>query len=603
MNDSVARLARLTPEQRARLVARARQGVPQRESRVPRVDPGGPIPATFAQEQLWFLNRLAPGVPNYNVPFRFALDGPLDTDALTGALDDVVARHDALRTTLEATPDGLRQVVHPHRGAELAQTDLSGYEEPDALAADRQFELARTVFDLENGPLWTAELQKLADRRHVLVWVASHTIADGGSIGVILDELAQCYTARVTGTPAQLDPNPVQVGDFAAWQREEVTGDRVDDLLGYWRKQVRGYAGLGLSYDHPKRPGLDGRTIAFRVDPSTAAQADQLAKERSSSAFMVLLAAYQVLLMRLSGRDDIAVATPLAGRDRPEFERVAGSLTNTVVLRASLDGNPEFGTLVDRVRDVTFDALKHADLPFGKLVEEVRPARNGQSNPITQTIFSYGGTPLMRGETPFGPDVRMRCDGMSNDTVRFDFELVLDEKLEGLSARFEYNAGWIDQQSAELICQAYQEILAEAVRHPERKLDELPSPPLPGWEPEENIPEQVSRSTGDVSPLEEPLTRLWASRLEVEQVGRDDDFFVLGGHSFLATELVADINAHLGSRLTVLELFQTGTVASLAKLIEDTPAEAPDEPDLTETVQSMSDDEVAAALRRLRSRA
>jgi acyl carrier protein len=603
VNDSVARLARLTPEQRARLVARARQGAPERESRVPRVDPGGPIPASFAQEQLWFLSRLAPGVPNYNVPFRFALDGPLDVDALTGAFNDVIERHDVLRTTLAATQDGLRQIVHRHQERELPARDLSGYEEPDALAERRAFELARTVFDLEQGPLWTAELQKLAERRHVLVWVASHAIADGGSIGVVVDELAKCYTARVTGKPAQLGENPVQFGDFAAWQRQELTAERIGELLGYWREQVQGYAGLGLSYDHPKRPGLDGRTITFRVDPSTGALIDELAKKRASSPFMVLLATYQVLLMRLSGRDDIAVAAPLAGRDRPEFERVAGSLTNTVVLRTLLRENPSFGDLVDRVRDVTFDALKHADLPFGKLVEEVRPARDGQSNPIAQTIFSYAGTPMTRSETPFGPDVRMRCDGMSNDTVRFDFELVLDEKLEGLSARFEYNAAWIERASAELICQAYQEILASAVRHPEQKLDELPAPELPRWEPEEDIPEQVRRSTGAVSPLEAQLTELWAARLDVERVGRDDDFFGLGGHSFLATELVADINDQLGSHLTVLELFQASTVASLAKVIEETPGTEPDEPDLAETVESMSDDEVAAALRRLRSRA
>ncbi|MCP2241868.1 condensation domain-containing protein [Lentzea aerocolonigenes] len=601
MNDSVARLARLTPEQRARLVARARQGAPALQRRVPRVDPSGPIPASFAQEQLWFLSRLAPGVPNYNVPFRFALDGPLDVDALTGALNDVIERHDVLRTTLQQSPEGLRQIVREHQKRELPVRDLSGYEEPDALADARAFELARTVFDLEEGPLCTVELQKLSSERHVLIWVASHTIADGGSIGVVVEELAKCYTARITGTSPQLDEDPVQFGDFAAWQRNALDSDRTDELLGYWREQVRGYAGLGLSYDHPKRPGLDGRTVAFQVEPTTAALVDELAKKRASSPFMVLLAAYQVLLMRLSGRDDIAVATPLAGRDRAEFERVAGSLTNTVVLRTSLDANPSFGELVDRVRDVTFDALKHADLPFGKLVEDTRPARNGQSNPIAQTIFSYAGTPMMRSVTPFGPDVRMRCDGMSNDTVRFDFELVLDEKLEGLSARFEYNADWIERASAELICEAYQEILAAAVREPEQKLDELPAPRLPDWEPEEDIPEQ--RSPQDVSPLEEQLTRLWAAKLDVERIGRDDDFFALGGHSFLATELVADINAQLGSRLTVLELFQASTVASLAEVIEEGPGETPEEPDLAETVQSMSDDEVAAALQRLRSRA
>ncbi|GLZ35188.1 hypothetical protein Lesp02_73750 [Lentzea sp. NBRC 105346] len=593
VSDPVAKLARLTPEQRARLVAKARQDRPAPERKVPRVDPSGPIPASFAQEQLWFLSRLTPGVPNYNVPFRFELDGPLDVEALTGAINEVVRRHDVLRTTLKATPEGLRQIVHPHQPLKPTVNDLSGYEDPDVFAGSRIFDLARTVFDLEEGPLWTAELIKLSEKRHVLVWIASHAIADGGSIGVIVGELAAAYSGK------PLDPDPVQFGDFAAWQRQWLTDERIEELLTYWREQVQGYAGLGLSYDRPKRPGLNGRTINFQVPPSVNAKIGQLAKDRGASPFMVLLATYQVLLMRLSGRDDIAVATPLAGRDRSEFEQVAGSLTNTVVLRTKLDVST-FGELVDRVREVTFDALQHQDLPFGKLVEVVRPARDGQSNPITQTIFSYGGTPLMRGESRFG-DARMRVDGMSNDTVRFDFELVLDEKIEGLGARFEYNADWIERSSAEQICRAYQEILAAAVQNPDHSLAELPTPELPDWEPEENIPEQ-RHGPEEVSPLEDELIRLWAGRLEVDAIHRDDDFFGLGGHSFLATELVADINEHLGSRITVMELFQASTVATLAKVIEEHPGDAPDQgDDLERAVEEMSDDEVAAALQRLRS--
>jgi acyl carrier protein len=573
----------------------------ERRNRVPHVDPAQPIPASFAQEQLWFLSRLAPGVPNYNVPFRCTLDGTLDVAKLHEALDDVVARHDVLRTTLTSTPDGLRQVVRPHDHAELPVHDFSGYEEPDALVDARAFDLARTGFDLEEGPLWTVELLKVSERRHVLVWIASHAIADGASIGVVLSELAARYGDR------ELD-EPVQFGDFAAWQRRELTDERIEELLGFWREQVAGYAGLGLSYDHPKRPGiaLDGRTRRFQVPNTVADRVGSLARTRGASAFMVLLATYQVLLMKLSGRTDIAVATPLACRDRPEFERVAGSLTNTVVLRTALDGDPSFGELVDRVRDVVFDALRHQDLPFGKLVEVVRPARDGQSNPIAQTIFSYGGTPLVKSETKFGQDVRMRCDGMSNDTVRFDFELVLDEKLEGLTARFEHNADWIDQSSAELICQAYQDLLVAAVDAPDRPLSELPAPELPNWEANEAIPEQTRRTADEVSPLEDELATLWAHRLGVDRIDRDDDFFGLGGHSFLATELVADINEKLGSRLTVMEFFQAGTVASLAKVIEDQPGDVRDEPDepddLLSSVENLSDDEVAAELRRLRSR-
>ena len=616
MTDSVVKLARLSPEHRAALVARARAATPDRPQArtVPRADPGKPIPASYTQEQQWFLNRLAPDVPNYNVPFRFTLNGPLRTDCLRSAIEEIVDRHDILRTSFQHTPDGLRQRVAPSATPDVPVRDLSTQDDPDAAAAQRCFELARTVFDPAVLPLHRFELLRLDARgtRHVLVWVASHLIADGGAVGVLVAELSASYTAHLAGRPTELPEVAVSFGDFALWQRNWLTDDRMASQLDYWREQLAGYPGLGLCYDHPGQDGLQlsGRTQRFVVPPDTAERVAVIARQLGASPFMVLLAVYQILLARLSGRNDVAVATPLAGRDRAEFESVVGCLTNTVVLRTRLSGDPTFAEVVRQTRAVALDAFAHQDLPFGKLVEELRPARNGHTNPIAETIFSYGGTPLMRTRTPFGPELTLRCDGMSNDTVRFDFELVLDATVDGLTGRFEYNIDRIDPASALLFCQRYLSLLDLLLTDPDQPLSTiLPDDALRSrWtsvaktadaEPSADTADTAEAAKADAE-IEQRLAALWAKALGVERVGRDEDFFGAGGYSLLAVELINEINAEFGCDLPVLRIFQASTVAELAKSITAQPRHSNvrqrSTEELLRAIEDMSEDDVIDAL-------
>ncbi|WP_370418413.1 condensation domain-containing protein [Streptomyces sp. QH1-20] len=640
MDDSFSRLTRLTPEQRLRLAERVRA-----EQLGPAAAPGaarppvsraqahGPHPATYTQEQLWFLGKLTAEVPDYNVPFRFDLDGQLDARHLLTALRTVVRRHGALRTELLEGPDGLCQVVRPEVPVDLPVRDLSGHDDPSAAAQARCFELARTVFDLRTAPLWRFELLRLDERgeRHVLVWIASHSIADGGAVGVLLGETAAVYGALVGGREAGLPDPGAQLADYARWQRAALTRQETERLTAYWRRRLDGYEGLRLSYDRPGTPGQvpAGHTIRFTVPAGLREEVLALARRLAGSPFMVLLAAYQVLLARLSARTDVAVALPLACRDEPAFENVVGSLTNTVALRTSVGRDDSFVTVVGRVKDAVLGAMEHQSLPFGKLVEELRPVRRGRTNPIVETIFSYGGTPATRSWTPFGDTLRAACRGMSNDTVRFDFELVLDETLEGLVARFEYDRDRIDARSAQQICDAYLGVLRAVTGSPQAPLAELsdegpgrPGWPLPDWSGTPMGPKDVPVPAEAGTPRtgeERGVARVWERVMGRAEVGRDADFFSLGGHSMLAVRVMAAVNEEFGTDLSVLQLFETSTVASLAAAVAaargagrcDTgvpqkPAggrEAADplaEDELLAVVERMSDDEVEQALESLR---
>ncbi|WP_225821723.1 condensation domain-containing protein [Streptomyces naphthomycinicus] len=655
MDDS---LSRLTPQQWTRLAERVRaeqpptSGKPARPAGppVPRAHPAGPRPATHTQEQLWFLSRLTAGVPNYNVPFRFDLEGPLEPHHLHAALRAVVRRHDALRTELRPHPDGLRQVVLAEVPVELPVRDLSRHEDPRAAADARCFELARTVFDLGTAPLWRFELLRLDARgeRHVLVWIASHTIADGGAVSVLLDEVGAAYAALAAGRDVGLpDPGP-QLTDYAVRQRAALTPGETERLTAYWRRRLDGYDGLRLDYDRPSPAGAlpAGRTVRFTVPPGLRRRAVDLARKHSGSPFMVLLAAYQVLLARLARRGDVATALPLACRDTPGFERVLGSLTNTVVIRTDTGDGACFATVLDRVREAVLGAMEHQDLPFGKLVEELRPARRGRTNPITETIFSYGGTPATLGWTPLGDSVRAGCRGMSNDTVRFDFELVLDDTPDGLTGRFEYDSDRIDAASAHRICDAYTGILRAALDRPEAPLPDLWGEesgrsllPLPAWSAvpagaqDAALPGGPAPGTGGAprTEAERAVARIWSAALDRDALERDADFFALGGYSMLAVDVIAAVNEEFGTDLSVMQIFETSSVAALARAAENAAgaggpggaddAGGPGSPgsprspggsggpgggpgavaaELLDQVERMSDDEVARALERLR---
>jgi hypothetical protein len=649
MSDAVARLARLSHAERARFLARLRaeklHGRPPTQPTAAALTRAtsreGPIPASFAQEQLWFLDQLAPGAATYNIPFSFHLDGWLDVDALAGALATIARRHEILRTTLRIEAGTLVQAIAPEPQANLSTIDLSNYPDPDREAQRRATELARAPFDLRAGPLYRIVLMRLdaLSRRHVLVWVASHAVADGWSVGVLFRELTALYRPRaddhILGEGPAISELPLQYADYAIWQRKSLTGARLDRLVAYWRRTVADCPALRMPTDYPRAPApsFRGATEVFSFPRPLTERLLELSRNVGVTPFMTLLAAYCVLLASYSGQDDIAVGTVVAGRTEPEIEPLIGCFVNALVLRTDLSGNPMFRDLLVRVREVSLGAFAHQDIPFGKLVQELRPARAASYNPLCQTVLTLGNMPLVDAEVRLGPELVVTWAGIPNGTVRFDFELAIDETPDGLSGRFDYNTDLFRAETAADFCEQYQAMLERIVQSPEQRLSRLlslgkaawpqpdragtaaiprppgatathdrvaPGSPHPG--PAKSLADAESMGGAPCTSTEETLVRLWSDALNGISVGIHDDFFELGGYSLLAAQLVTQLRNHFGVNLGLQQFFETCTVAEVAAAIDELRRQPPvDETmllNLLDQVERMPHDEVAKLLER-----
>ncbi|MEV7776981.1 amino acid adenylation domain-containing protein [Kitasatospora sp. NPDC088351] len=355
------------------------------------VDRSGPLPLSFAQERLWFLDRTSDVGDEYVLWFSWRLRGGLDRAAWQGALDDMTARHEVLRTALvEVDGRPAQQVCDPmgvplewHRAPE-------GASEAARLAAvrERASALATRRFDLDRPPMLRAGVWELAPDDHVAVLVFHHVATDGWSKDVFIEELTAYYRARLTGRAAVLPPVPVQYGDFAVWQRDRAEGGGLDRQLDYWETALAGVPVLELPADRPRPAGWSGRggAVDLALPPGLAARLDAFAREHGATRFMVLLAVVQIVLARWSGQQDVPVGTPVAGRGRVELERLIGFFVNTVVLRGDLSGGPTFTELLDRVRGTVLSAFDHQDVPFERVVERLRPERDLSRNPLFQVM-------------------------------------------------------------------------------------------------------------------------------------------------------------------------------------------------------------------------
>jgi amino acid adenylation domain-containing protein len=337
------------------------------------VDRRGPLPMSFAQERLWFLDRMSELGEDYVLWFSWRVTGPLDRAAWQGALDDVVARHEVLRTALVELDGRPVQLVRDPVPVPLHWTDATDAESVRAEAT--AFATAR--FDLAEPPLLRAGVWALGREDHVVVLAFHHVATDGWSTGLVFGELAESYAGH------RLEPPVVQYGDYAVWQRDRDTGGQLE----YWRHTLAGLSALDLPGDRPRPAVRSGRGAAVRVSWPPVAGLDELAARGGATRFMVLLAVFQVVLARWAGRTDIAVGTPVAGRGRTELERLVGFFVNTVVLRSDLAGNPAFAGLLERVRHGVLGAFDHQDVPFEHLVQDLRPERDLSRNPLFQVMF------------------------------------------------------------------------------------------------------------------------------------------------------------------------------------------------------------------------
>ncbi|MEU9836511.1 amino acid adenylation domain-containing protein [Streptosporangium sp. NPDC048047] len=448
--------ASLSPAKQA-LLAR-RLGGRAVTTAVPPRPPGTVPPLSPAQERLWFLEQYAPGTAAYTVAFAVRLEGGIDEDALAGALTDVAARHESLRTRLVTTEDGGPGVVIDETPAvELTVTD-------DLAAVDR--ETARP-FDLARGPLLRALLVRIAPDDHVLLLTMHHAVTDGWSCDIVMEELLALHDAR-RGGEGDLAPVPLQYGDYACW----LAGRDYDREVGYWREKLTGLPPLELPADLP-RPAeqrWEGAVHGIALDPELSRAVTEAGRARGATPYMTLLAAFQVLLGRYAGQEDFAVGSPVSGRNLPELERVVGVFVNSLPMRADLSGAPTFAELLDRVRDTALDAYAHQELPFDRLVTELAVERDVSRSPVFQVMFAlqnYRSAPLRT------PGLTMSAHPVETSASRFDLALYLFETPEGLRGNLTYSTALFRPDTIERMAACFETLLRSVAADPDTPISEL----------------------------------------------------------------------------------------------------------------------------------
>ncbi|MEO8305002.1 MAG: amino acid adenylation domain-containing protein [Betaproteobacteria bacterium] len=447
--------------------------------------PGSPVgaargastsPLSFSQQRLWMLDGILPNRSVYTVAQAYRIVGRLNPVALQRALGDIVARHDVLRTRFALTDDGPVQVIVPAQPLELSVVDLgsldNGLREPTArrIAHDE----AQAPFDLESGMPLRVRLLRLRDAEHWLLMTLHHIVTDGWSTGVLWRELSALYLAHCRGEANPLPPLPVRYADFSVWQRQWLQGEELERQLAYWKPALADLPVLDLPTDRP-RPAIAshrGACRAFELGTELTRSLKVVSRGESSTLFMTLLAAFQVLLYRYTGQEDIAVGVPTAGRNRPELESLIGFFVNTLVMRGDLSGEPTFRAFLARVRARALDAYAHLDLPFEKLVEELHPARDLSRNPLFQAALVMRNMPRSQPGL-HGLHVEPLADS-DGENAKFDLHLSVTEVADVLQMRLEYATDLFDAATIERLIGHWQVLLEGIVADPGQSIACLP---------------------------------------------------------------------------------------------------------------------------------
>ena len=394
---------------------------------------------------------------------------------MEATLTEIIRRHEALRTTFTQVDGQPVQVIHPAVPVKLTVIDLSELPESQRGEEARRLTIreVQQPFDLSNGPLLRVKLLRLAANEYLLLHTMHHIVSDGWSMGVLMREVAELYPAYVRGETARLPELPVQYADFATWQREWLQGEVLARQVGYWREQLAGApAVLELPLDHP-RPAVQshrGSHLQIEIPASLTASLRELSRREGVTLFMTLLGAWQTLLMRYSGQQDIVVGTTIAGRNRRETENLIGFFVNTLVLRTDVSGNPSFRELLKRVREMALGAYAHQDLPFEKLVEELQPARSMSHTPFFQVMFGLENVPR---EELHLPGLELTHLPGKDETAKFDLSLAMQEDGDVVGGLLGYNTDIFERETIERLGVHYQRLLEAIVADPEQRVGEV----------------------------------------------------------------------------------------------------------------------------------
>jgi amino acid adenylation domain-containing protein/non-ribosomal peptide synthase protein (TIGR01720 family) len=434
----------------------------------------GALPLSFAQQRLWVIDQLDPGSPLYNLPDVLRLKGALDTAALERSLNEIIRRHEILRTTFVAVDGQPKQAVTPEPALSLAVTDLRGKPDAEEVAKRLAAEEAAKPFDLARGPLLRARLLCLADDDHIAILIMHHIVADGWSMNVLTREVAALYESFSTGQPASLPEPTLQYADFAAWQRQWLQGETLDSQLAYWKQKLGGCPPvLELPTDRP-RPAAQtsrGAHLVFALPLGLSQSLQRLSRHEGVTTFMTLLAAFQTLLYRYTGQPDICVGTPIANRNRAEVENIIGFFVNTLVMRSTLSGEVSFRRLLQQVRETALGAYTHQDVPFEMLVEALQPQRDPSHSPLFQVMFALQNPPAQTLELP---GLTLSSLEVDSATAKFDLTLALEETPGGLRGAWEYNADLFEAATIERMAGHYQVLLEGIVADPDQSITTLP---------------------------------------------------------------------------------------------------------------------------------
>jgi amino acid adenylation domain-containing protein len=454
-----------------------RQGSARRE--VSPIEPGervGPLPLSFSQEALWFLDQLAPGQPTFNVSAALRITGPLDYGALERSLKELVHRHESLRTSFVASGGTPLQVIDPDVSLSLALADLTALpiEQRENEAKRRAIDESRRPFDLARGPLARVSLLRLGDADNALLLTMHHLITDGWSFGVAASELAALYEAARQNRPARLPDPGIQYADFARWQRDQFASGAWSSQIEFWRRRLAAVPALELPTDRPRPPirSARGALRELVLSPELSAAVWAVSRREGVTAFMTLLAAFQLVLARWSGQDDFAVGAPVANRNRPETERLIGYFVNMIALRADLSGNPTAREFLARVREVALEAFEKQEVPLEVLIPALVPRRDASRSPFFQVMFVLQNNSLPAVGPPELAISPLDLD-QGTGTSKFDLALGFEETPTGFNGSLEFNTDLFGAATIERFSQHYVKLLEDLVAHPEWRLSEL----------------------------------------------------------------------------------------------------------------------------------
>jgi len=540
------------------------------------------FPTTLQQRGFWYLDQLEPGNPAYNIAVRFRLEGPLQVEALERALNEIVRRHDTLRTVFQNVRGLPVQVVLPRLTISLTVTDLRNVPATDRPAQSETLTAgeARRRFDLSAGPLIRTSLLRLDDDDHVLLVTIHHVVSDGWSIGVFSDELGAIYDSYCRGLESPLPELPLQYGDFAVWQKQWLERSPFADQLSYWDRQLSNLPLLEITTDRPRPPvwTSNGYIESILLPKELTDALVKLSNLGGFTLFMVALAALKILIQRQSGQSDIFVGTLIAGRSRVELEPLIGPFINTIVLRTDLSNDPPFPEVLSRVREAVLQALANGEAPFERVVEVIQPKRDRSRHPLFQINFIFQRD-FVKPLHVAG--LALTAIPSKSPGSMYDLNFFMVERADGWRASCEYNTDLYDGATIRVLLSRFETLLADICANPDRRISELALATgeewrqhlAPNWRDRAGAASpRVSGHQTRVPPrneMEERLAKLWERVLLTRDIGVADDFFDIGGHSLLAASLLAQVERTFGRKMTLAVFLQSPTIEHISAFLRN----------------------------------